>query len=348
MEQRIIISKNLKSELATAISECEHDKTFILVDEVTKEKCWPLLSKQLSMRKAKLITIGATDTHKNIESLAHVWEELGKDGASRHSLLINLGGGMVTDLGGFVASTFKRGINFINIPTTLLAMVDASVGGKTGINFNGLKNEVGVFNDSKYVILDTDFLKTLDGQNICSGYAEMLKHGLISNEKMWAELIKFNIQQPDLEKLQEMLAKSVKVKENVVKKDPHEQGIRKALNLGHTFGHAFESWSLKHSPILHGYAVAYGLICELYLSAVKTGFPTDKMHQTVQFIRENYGTINITCDDYPELIELMTHDKKNRNGIINFTLLANIGDIRIDQTATEEEIKEAFDFFREG
>ena len=348
MEQRIIISKNLKSELATAISECEHDKTFILVDEVTKEKCWPLLSKQLSMRKAKLITIGATDTHKNIESLAHVWEELGKDGASRHSLLINLGGGMVTDLGGFAASTFKRGINFINIPTTLLAMVDASVGGKTGINFNGLKNEVGVFNDSKYVILDTDFLKTLDGQNICSGYAEMLKHGLISNEKMWAELIKFNIQQPDLEKLQEMLAKSVKVKENVVKKDPHEQGIRKALNLGHTFGHAFESWSLKHSPILHGYAVAYGLICELYLSAVKTGFPTDKMHQTVQLIRENYGTINITCDDYPELIELMTHDKKNRNGIINFTLLANIGDIRIDQTATEEEIKEAFDFFREG
>ncbi len=348
MEQRIIISKNLKSELATAISECEHDKTFILVDEVTKEKCWPLLSKQLSMRKAKLITIGATDTHKNIESLAHVWEELGKDGASRHSLLINLGGGMVTDLGGFAASTFKRGINFINIPTTLLAMVDASVGGKTGINFNGLKNEVGVFNDSKYVILDTDFLKTLDGQNICSGYAEMLKHGLISNEKMWAELIKFNIQQPDLEKLQEMLAKSVKVKENVVKKDPHEQGIRKALNLGHTFGHAFESWSLKHSPILHGYAVAYGLICELYLSAIKTGFPTDKMHQTVQFIRENYGTINITCDDYPELIELMTHDKKNRNGIINFTLLANIGDIRIDQTATEKEIKEAFDFFREG
>ena len=348
MEQRIIISKNLKSELATAISECEHDKTFILVDEVTKEKCWPLLSKQLSMRKAKLITIEATDTHKNIESLAHVWEELGNDGASRHALLINLGGGMVTDLGGFAASTFKRGINFINIPTTLLAMVDASVGGKTGINFNGLKNEIGVFNDSKFVILDTDFLKTLDGQNICSGYAEMLKHGLISNEKMWAELIKFNIQQPDLEKLQEMLAKSVKVKENVVKKDPHEQGIRKALNLGHTFGHAFESWSLKHSPILHGYAVAYGLICELYLSAVKTGFPTDKMHQTVQFIRENYGAINITCDDYPELIELMTHDKKNRNGIINFTLLANIGDIRIDQTATEEEIKEAFDFFREG
>ena len=348
MEQRIIISKNLKSELATAISECEHDKTFILVDEVTKEKCWPLLSKQLSMRKAKLITIEATDTHKNIESLAHVWEELGNDGASRHSLLINLGGGMVTDLGGFAASTFKRGINFINIPTTLLAMVDASVGGKTGINFNGLKNEIGVFNDSKFVILDTDFLKTLDGQNICSGYAEMLKHGLISNEKMWAELIKFDIQQPNLGKLQDMLAKSVKVKENVVKKDPHEQGIRKALNLGHTFGHAFESWSLKHSPILHGYAVAYGMICELYLSAIKTEFPTEKMHQTVQFIRENYGAINITCDDYPELIELMTHDKKNRNGIINFTLLANIGDIRIDQTATEEEIKEAFDFFREG
>jgi len=255
---------------------------------------------------------------------------------------------MVTDLGGFAASTFKRGINFINIPTTLLSMVDASVGGKTGINFGGLKNEIGVFNDSKFVILDTEFLKTLDSPNFISGYAEMIKHGLISNEKMWTELINFDIQNPDLKKLSRMVADSVKVKEKIVEIDPHEKGLRKALNYGHTFGHAFESFALKRSPILHGHAVAYGMICELYLSVVKAGFPADKMRQTVSYIKENYGMLPVTCDDYEELIALMYHDKKNLNGIINFTLLGGIGDIKINQTATEEEIKEALDFYREG
>jgi len=348
MEQRIIISTHLKSELATAISECEHDNIFVLVDEVTKEKCWPLMQRFFSLKDAKLITIGATDTHKDIDTLAHVWHELGQGGGSRHSLLINLGGGMVTDLGGFAASTFKRGINFINIPTTLLSMVDASVGGKTGINFGGLKNEIGVFNDSKFVILDTEFLKTLDSPNFISGYAEMIKHGLISNEKMWTELINFDIQNPDLKKLSRMVADSVKVKEKIVEIDPHEKGLRKALNYGHTFGHAFESFALKRSPILHGHAVAYGMICELYLSVVKAGFPADKMRQTVSYIKENYGMLPVTCDDYEELIALMYHDKKNLNGIINFTLLGGIGDIKINQTATEEEIKEALDFYREG
>lgn len=348
MEQRIIISKNLKRELALAISECEHDRLFVLTDETTAQKCWPVIKEFFSLKKATLITIGATDTHKDLDTLASVWKALGDGGATRHSCLINLGGGMVTDLGGFAASTFKRGIDFINIPTTLLAMVDASVGGKTGINFNGLKNEIGVFNDSKFVILDTKFLKTLDEKNINSGYAEMLKHGLISQETMWAELVSFDLQHPDLEQLQRMVADSVQVKERIVKEDPMEHGIRKALNLGHTFGHAFESWALKRTPVLHGYAVAYGLIPELYLSVTKTGFPQDKMRQTFQFIRENYGTLGITCDDYPELIELMHHDKKNTAGTINFTLLGGIGDIKINQTATEEEIKEALDFFREG
>ena len=168
---------------------------------------------------------------------------------------------MVTDLGGFAASTFKRGINFINIPTTLLAMIDASVGGKTGINFNGLKNEIGVFCDSRFVILDTHFLDSLDTQNIRSGYGEMLKHALISDEKMWAEAVNFNLDMPDLAVLQKMVADSVAVKERIVLADPLEHGIRKALNLGHTVGHAFESWAMQQgTPILHGYAVAYGLV----------------------------------------------------------------------------------------
>ena len=345
--QKVVISENLTEALATAIAECEHDRTFILVDETTERCCLPIVSGMDRVRGAQIIVIGATDSHKTLESLSHVWEVLGEGGATRHSLLINIGGGMVTDLGGFAASTFKRGINYINIPTTLLSMVDASVGGKTGINFRGLKNEIGVFSNASTVILDTTFLKTLDAENICSGYAEMLKHGLISNEKMWAELINFDLAQPDLQQLQTMVADSVAVKQRIVTEDPLEQGIRKALNLGHTVGHAFESFALKHSPILHGYAVAYGLISELYLSTVKTGFPSDKMHQTVSFIKEHYGKMTITCDDYPTLLELMTHDKKNVAGTINFTLLGGIGDIRINQTATKEDIYEALDFYRE-
>lgn len=352
MEQRIVISENLQKDIAIAISECEHDKVFVLVDETTEKTCWPLINRFLSLRNAQLIVIGSTDVHKNLETLSLVWKSLGEGGATRHSCLINLGGGMVTDLGGFAAATFKRGIDFINIPTTLLAMVDASVGGKTGINFNGLKNEIGAFREAHCVILNTTFLKTLDADNIRSGYAEMLKHGLISTERMWAELVSFPLAElPNpqyLSQLQRMVADSVKVKEHVVNVDPRENGIRKALNFGHTFGHAFESWALKHNPILHGYAVAFGMVCELYLSAIKTNFLSDKMRQTVAFIKENYGTLNITCDDYEELIELMTHDKKNKAGVINFTLLGGIGDVKINQTATEEEMKEALDFLREG
>lgn len=349
MKQKVVISGNLERDLVNAISECEHDRIFVLTDETTQQLCWPKIKNFKALKNSTPIIIKATDTHKNLDTLSQVWQALSNGGATRHSLMINLGGGMVTDLGGFAASTFKRGIDFINIPTTLLAMVDASVGGKTGINFGGLKNEIGVFSDSRFVIINTQFLDTLDHDNICSGYAEMLKHGLISDERTWAELVTFDLDTPDLSQLQRMVAESIKVKERIVEADPHEHGIRKALNLGHTMGHAFESFAMRRgTPILHGYAVAYGLISELYMSARKTAFPTDRMHQTVRFIRENYGTFNITCDDYQTLIELMHHDKKNTSGIINFTLLGNVGDIRINQTANEEEIKEALDFFREG
>ena len=348
MKQRVIISKQLQTDLAEAIAECEHDRIFVLVDETTNKLCWTLVKDYLCLKDAQTIVIGATDRRKNLDTLVHVWESLQQGKATRHSLLINLGGGMVTDLGGFAASTYKRGINFINVPTTLLAMVDASVGGKTGINFGGLKNEIGVFNDAEFVLLDTNWLRTLDEENIRSGYAEMLKHGLIADDTMWAELINFNLAQPDLRQLASMLDKSVRIKERIVAEDPHEKGIRKALNLGHTFGHAFESWAMKRQPILHGYAVAFGLIAELYLATTQTDFPTERMHQTVNFIRAYYGSLPITCNDYPELIELMHHDKKNHGNEINVTLLGGIGDIRIDQTITEEDIKEALDFFREG
>lgn len=352
--QKVIISNDLQKALSDAIAECPHDKLFVLVDETTHQLCLPVIAGFDCMQEAQCIVIGATDTHKTLDTLSHVWAELQRMGATRHSLLINLGGGMVTDLGGFAASTFKRGLAYINIPTTLLSMVDASVGGKTGINFGGLKNEIGVFNNANSVILDTIFLQTMDQENILSGYAEMLKHGLISEEKMWAELLNFNLDHLDgldnlefLVQLGRMLADSVAVKQRIVTEDPTEHGIRKALNLGHTAGHAFESLALERKPILHGYAVAYGLVVELYLCCVKTGFPQDKMRQTVAFIKKHYGRMPITCDDYPKLIELMHHDKKNVGTDINFTLLGGIGDIRINQTATEEDIKEALDFYRE-
>ena len=345
--QKVIISTQLGSTLEEAISECEHDMTFILADKTTAQCCVPLVEQLPCLQGAKQVVIEATDTHKDIQSLMHVWQALSEGGATRHTLLINIGGGMVTDLGGFAASTFKRGINYINIPTTLLSMVDASVGGKTGINFLGLKNEIGVFNNAKSVILDTVFLNTLDIENLLSGYAEMLKHGLIANEQMLGELLTYDIEHPDLSLLKPMVAASVAVKQRIVTEDPTERGLRKALNLGHTAGHAFESLALQRRPVLHGYAVAWGLVVELYLSAIKTGFPSDKLHQTVRFILDHYGKMNITCDDYPILLELMTHDKKNTAGIINFTLLGGVGDIRLDQTATKEEICEAFDFYRE-
>ena len=351
-KQKVVICEQLKKVLSEEIAACKADRIFVLTDETTHRLCLPVVAGYEALKGAEIITIGVSDTNKTLESVSHVWNELQRRGATRHSLLINLGGGMVTDLGGFAASTFKRGLHFINIPTTLLAMVDASVGGKTGFNFGGLKNEIGVFQNADCVILNTLFLQTLDQENILSGYAEMLKHGLISTEEHWAELLNFDIEQPDLKELGLLVAKSVQVKQHIVTEDPTEKGIRKALNLGHTIGHAFESLSLQRSltqhPTLHGYAVAYGLVCELYLSATKTGFPVDKMRQTVRFIFDHYGRMPITCDDYPTLLELMTHDKKNTGRDINFTLLGSIGDIRINQTATKQEIEEALDFYREG
>lgn len=348
MEQRIIISKHLESDLAVAISECNHDGIFVLTDETTHAACRPRTKEFLTLRNAHEIVIPSGDANKSLASLTHVWEELQRGNATRHSLLINLGGGMVTDLGGFAAATFKRGINFINIPTTLLAMVDASVGGKTGINFGGMKNELGAFREASRVILDTQWLSTLNARDIRSGFAEMLKHALLADEKTWATLLRFDLEQPDLTRLAAMLAESIAVKARIVSQDPQEKGLRKALNLGHTFGHAIEEWSLGHEPLPHGYAVAYGLVCELYLSAVRTGFPTDKMRQTVAFIRDHYGAANITCDDYDRLIDLMRHDKKTRQGEINATLLADFGRPCIDQCVADDEAREALDFLREG
>lgn len=348
-KQKITISQHIETSLKEAIDCCPHDRLFVLTDTTTLDLCWPLIKDFAYLGNAQMITIGATDEHKTLESLCYVWSALQEGRATRHSLLINLGGGMVTDLGGFAASTYKRGIQYINIPTTLLSMVDASVGGKTGINFGGLKNEIGVFNNASTVILDTEFLQTLDYKNMASGYAEMLKHGLISHTENWAELLNFDLESIDYTQLGQMVAKSVVIKQRIVEEDPTEKGLRKVLNLGHTIGHALESLAMEENrTVLHGYAVAWGLVCELYLSCILCHFPTNKMRQTVQCIKEKYGLFTFTCKQYERLYDLMQHDKKNLGNTINFSLLSDIGDIRLNQTASKDQIFEALDFLREG
>ena len=241
MINNIIYSSNISESVDGLLQAKEYDKLFILTDENTLKVAMPLLSDSKKCNEAHVITILADDTNKNLENLSTIWRALVDEGATRKSLLINLGGGMVTDMGGFAAATFKRGIEHINIPTTLLGAVDAAVGGKTGINFEGLKNEIGAFKQPSAVLIDTRFFKTLSKEHLLSGFAEMLKHGLISNVESYNKLIAFDISNPDYDQLLHLVADSVSIKENIVEEDPLEKGIRKYLNLGHTTGHAIET-----------------------------------------------------------------------------------------------------------
>jgi 3-dehydroquinate synthase len=348
--QKVVISKDLKADLQAFFASMSYDKLFILTDTNTQEKCYPLIKDIPALQDTPVITVQAGDTHKDIEQVAYIWSRLSNEGASRNSLLVNLGGGMITDMGGFAGATFKRGLRTVNIPTTLMASVDAAVGGKTGINFNGLKNEVGSFYPPECVFIDCEFLRTLDRDNLLSGYAEMIKHALISSMDIYASVLLFDLDAKiDYAFLNRMVAQSVAVKERIVGEDPKEHGIRKALNFGHTIGHAYESLSFKKDrPLLHGHAVAAGIVSELYLSHKVCGFPMEKLSQVVYYLKEYYPAFVFDCKDYDTLYELMTHDKKNEAGIINFTLLSQVGDVQINQQVSKEKILESLDFYRES
>lgn len=347
--QKVIKSTDLNKDLSDILSRLSFDKLFLLTDENTERLCYPMVKDNAQIAKAGKIIIKAGDDNKNIETLSSIWKYLSENGATRHSLLINLGGGMLTDIGGFAAASFKRGIKCINIPTTLLGAVDAAVGGKTGINFNGLKNEIGAFAPAETVLIDSAFFKSLDYQNFLSGYAEMIKHGLINSDKEWLATMSFDTEEIDYETLKQLVVDSVGVKERIVEIDPFEKGIRKALNLGHTIGHAFESMSYElNKPVQHGYAVAWGIICELYLSHRFCGFPKEKMYKTIYFIKDNYHGFYFDCDHYERLYEYMKHDKKNESDTVNFTFLSDVGKIEINQTASKEDIFDAIDFLRES
>lgn len=323
---------------------------FVLCDENTARLAYPRIAKECAaLQHATLITVAAGDDNKDLTHLSHVWEQLQLHGATRHSLLINLGGGMVTDMGGFAAATFKRGMKWINLPTTLLGAVDAAVGGKTGINFHGLKNEIGVFAEAESVIISPVFFDTLSSKELLSGYAEMLKHGLLQGKEDTLMLLEHDVTAITPSQMLELLRKSVAVKQRIVQLDPHEKGLRKALNLGHTFGHAFESWYLKSgNPVPHGYAVAWGLVCALVMSHMHLKFDTALLRMVAQYVERNYGVPQIRCSHYNELLELMKHDKKNIDSAhVQFTLLSKPGFPETGHEASEDDIKTTLDLMRD-
>lgn len=346
-EQQLLFSNDIDEALSRLLATIAHDKLFVLCDSHTVEQVLPRID-VLEIKTAAIITIPAGDSHKNIESLSHVWHMLSENLASRHSLLVNIGGGMVTDLGGFAAATFKRGMAFVNMPTTLLGAVDAAVGGKTGINFGGLKNEVGAFAPASGVIISTRYFDTLPTEELYSGYAEMIKHALLCNKQLYYELLDYDIGHYSPHTLLPLLQQSVQFKQEIVGKDPSETSLRKILNIGHTIGHALESHALhRNTPIAHGYAVAWGLVCELLLAHRIFGFPTSVIYDLAHYIEAHYGSYAITCDDYEELYRYMMHDKKNENGHINFVLLQNIGQAVPDCHVEREEVEIALDVYRD-
>lgn len=347
VHSNIVFSQNIEDELRKIVQKYPSGKIFLLTDQTAAGYCLPLVQQVIGEYSINCVEIPSGEENKNIQSVGLVWDFMSNNGADRKSLLINIGGGMLTDLGGFAASTFKRGMDFVNIPTTLLAQVDASIGGKTGFNFNGLKNEIGVFMEPNSVLINTNFLKTIDQENFLSGYAEMLKHGLIKSPEHWAELLTFDFDNIDYDALQEIIAHSVAVKEWHVLNDLTEQNIRKALNFGHTIGHAFESYAMKTGrPILHGYAVVYGMIAELYLSVKQCGLSLDELNNISSWLIANYGKFEIQESDFEALYQLMTHDKKNEGKRINFTLIPEIGKVEINVDCRKELIFEALKYYK--
>ena len=353
MPQDLIFTNHVSEAIDRTVSRLGNKPAFVITDTNTASLALPLIAGRCkALATAKTFSLPAGDANKGLDSLSGIWRWLSASGATRSSIVINLGGGMITDIGGFAAATFKRGLRFINVPTTLLGAVDAAVGGKTGINFSGLKNEVGAFAPADAVIISTMFFSSLPPTEVKSGYAEMIKHGLLDGKKALADLLKFDISDPmaDPDALLALLEKSVGVKARIVAADPKETGLRKALNLGHTVGHAFESFAMTEmkSPIPHGYAVAWGMVVELILSHMMLRFPAETLHTVAAYVKRTYGYFDIDCDDYPRLIEIMGHDKKNTSpDKINFTLLRSPGQPVTDLTASTDDIRAALDIYRD-
>ncbi len=345
----------------TALSNLPQGQLFVLTDSHTTECCLPLLAEFIGDMPYHLLTIEAGERSKTLTSVQRVWDFLLQHRATREALLINLGGGMITDLGGFAAATYMRGIRFVNIPTTLLAMVDASSGGKTGIDYNGIKNGIGTFTQPLATLIHPNFLRTLPATELLSGFAEMLKHALIASPEEWIRLLQ--LAQEELPQAQfvaalserGLLHNSIAIKEQVVAQDPREAGMRKILNFGHTVGHAIESAALENSlqpstfhlqpTPSHGYCVLWGMVAEVYLSVVHAGCPREVLQQLTQIMLQWYGRPQCDCKQREQLIQRMYQDKKNEaNSLPNFTLLRAVGEPIINQHLSDADINEALEY----
>jgi len=321
------VTTNIQQSITSFLKGKKYSKIAILVDENTEEHCLPLILDALPDHY--LITIQSGEENKNLTTCEDIWHALTEAGFDRKGLLINLGGGVIGDMGGFVASTYKRGFHFLNIPTTLLSQVDASVGGKLGIDFNGFKNHIGIFNEPQNVLICTDFYTTLPIREIRSGFAEVIKHGLIYDKSYWEQISQVTHESANWTML---VGRSIDIKKEVVKQDPYESGLRKILNFGHTIGHAIESYFLEISGqrLLHGEAIAIGMICEAYLSKKITGLSDEALKAITSYLIKIYEPKALDVKLFEDILQLTIQDKKNEGGVVQFSLLKEIGSSTIN------------------
>jgi len=334
----ILFGVNSGKALDAFLDTKTYSKLFVLMDENSYEFCYPLLSSDSEkLLDAELLQIDSGEDNKSIEIAAQLWESLTEYGADRHSLLINLGGGIISDLGGFVASTFNRGMDFVNIPTTLLAMVDASIGGKTGINQGHFKNQIGLFSTPKQIIIDERYLETLPQEQILSAYAEMIKHGLIADADYYEKLSSVKLMKPKY--LKAFIERSIQIKKEIVEQDPTEKGLRKMLNFGHSVGHAIESFFMNtDAHLLHGEAVAIGMLAEAYLSHEILKMPVHELKIIEQNTGFHFNHIRLEDSQLNDIAELVFHDKKKEGNSLNFSLLKQIGKCEINVQVTKNQI----------
>ncbi|MDQ3290922.1 MAG: 3-dehydroquinate synthase [Bacteroidota bacterium] len=342
MLENIYIGPEAGQQLQAFLNNKAFDKVAVLVDENTQAHCYSLLKPFLP--EHTLIQIKSGEEHKTLATCEHVWQQLTDIQASRLSVLVNVGGGVIGDLGGFCAGVYKRGIHFVQVPTTLLSQVDASVGGKTGVDFNGLKNHLGVFQEPLQVFIYPEFLNTLPEREVKSGYAEIIKHWLIADAASFEEQRYIGLMTEDWNKL---IQDSVAVKARVVAADPREKGLRKILNFGHTIGHALETYLLNQPGrrLLHGEAIAVGMLCESYLSVEKGLLTQADLDKIETFLFSVYPKVVIQPKEFSAIAALALQDKKNTGSTINCTLLAGIGQAVYDQPVTLKEIEAALKYY---
>ncbi len=337
-----VIIGSVVESLPSYLAQNEFSKILVLVDQNTKKSCYASLKALLPTHK--LVVIKSGENHKNLETCTTIWQAMTDYQMDRHSLLLNLGGGVIGDMGGFCAATYKRGIRFIQLPTTLLSQVDASVGGKLGIDFQGFKNHIGVFQLPDAVLIDPQFLKTLPAAELRSGFAEIIKHCLIQDATQWENIRKKDLEEQNLE---ELIAHSVAIKQQVVAEDPTEKGLRKILNFGHTLGHAIETHFLDNpsKKLLHGEAVAAGMIAEAYLSFKLKMIDESTLLQIEEYIFAVYGKCQLTAEDLPAVLALTLQDKKNKGGQVRFSLLNAAGSCTYDVICNTRLMKEALLYY---